>query len=307
MKKSILISAVLSFAVFGQGQSNKDDAPFVLNGHTWASKQSFIDSGARCGSKNFNDDEAQDEEEKLKGALKKLGRLPGAALTVSYPVTIPVHFHVIKKSPTEGVVTPQQINDQITVLNNAYAASGFQFALATSHEVINATWYTVNYGSATEKQMKTALRVGGAQALNIYTANLGGGLLGWATFPSSYSGSPSMDGVVMLYSSIPGGTAAPYNLGDTATHEIGHWLGLYHTFQGGCKDGANQGDLIGDTPAEKSANYGCPVTRDSCPRNAGLDPIQNFMDYTDDACMNTFTPAQGVRMRDQWAAYRAGN
>lgn len=307
MKQLLLTGALLGLVVYGQGQPNKDEGPFVLNGYSWASKQSFIDSGARCGSKTFNDDEAQDEEEKLKGALKKLGRVPGAALTVSYPVTIPVHFHIILKSPSEGVVSLQQMNDQITVLNNAYASSGFQFSLASYHNVVNATWYTVNYGSAAEKQMKEALRVGGAEALNIYTANLGGGLLGWATFPSSYAGSPSMDGVVMLYSSVPGGTAAPYNLGDTATHEIGHWLGLYHTFQGGCKDGPNQGDLIADTPAEKSATYGCPATRDSCPRNAGVDPIQNFMDYTDDACMDRFSPLQGTRMRDQWAAYRAGN
>jgi hypothetical protein len=222
-------------------------------------------------------------------------------LTASHVIPVYVHRIYNTGAPSESATT-SQISQQISVLNAAYAGTSFSFSLASTDSTTNSSWYTCT-GGACETQMKNALRQGGSNALNLYLNNMGGGLLGWATFPWSYASNPKMDGVVVLFSSVPGGSAAPYNLGDTATHEVGHWMGAYHTFQGGC---TKTNDGVSDTPAEKSPAFGCPVGRNSCPgsRYPGNDPIFNFMDYTDDSCMNEFTAGQSTRMNSMWATYR---
>ncbi len=234
---------------------------------------------------------------------KRKALAPANAASVTGGV-IPVYFHVINKGSgiANGDVPASQITSQINVLNAAYAGTGWSFNLVATDRTTNTTWFNSCDKSNVEKSMKNALRQGTADDLNLYTCNPGGGLLGWATFPSSYASSPKMDGVVMLYSSVPGGTASPYDLGDTATHEVGHWMGLYHTFQGGC---TATNDSVSDTPQEGSAAFGCPVGRNTCAAT-GDDPITNFMDYTDDSCMNEFTAGQDARMDTMFSTYRLG-
>ena len=222
--------------------------------------------------------------------------------------TINVYFHVVNKGIgiSNGDTTDDMITAQMNVLRAAYAPTGWSFNLVSTDRTTNATWYNGCYGTA-ETAMKNALHRGTADDLNIYTCNPSNGIIGNETFPSSYASAPTKDGVVVLFSSLPGGSAAPYNLGDTATHEVGHWMGLYHTFQGGCaKNATTGGDGVGDTPAERSAAFGCPQGRDTCRNITGLDPIENFMDYTDDFCMFQFTTGQDARMDAMWTTYRQG-
>ena len=216
---------------------------------------------------------------------------------------VPVYVHVMAGKSGQGNVTASQITRQITVLNNTYAGgestaaanTGFTFTLAGTNRFFNDTWHKDRQSTTYRAQT----RKGGANALNIWIVDFA--YLGIATFPWDYASNPKIDGIRVQYSSLPGGTATNFNLGKTATHEAGHWLGLYHTFQDGC---SNPGDRVSDTPAERDPTNGCPLSKDTCDA-AGEDPVHNYMDYGWDTCMNQFTRGQGDRMRKVWAAYRA--
>lgn len=290
--------AALGLAFAGCGGSGTD-------GQGSGERGSFVlefdeSSDKKCATPEHS----EREREQIDAEVARFLALGGQDVTGG---TINVYWHVINNgtSLSQGNIPDSQITAQINVLNNAFGPWGWTFNLVAVTRTTNSSWYTTTGGSS-EAAMKNALRQGTADDLNIYSNNMGGGLLGWATFPSSYASNPKNDGVVILYSSVPGGTAAPYNQGDTATHEVGHWMGLYHTFQGGCVRNTSGGDGVADTPAEKSPAFGCPVGRDSCRNIAGLDPIRNFMDYTDDACMDHFTAGQDARMDAQFTTYRFG-
>ena len=228
-------------------------------------------------------------------------------------VNIPVVVHVIYNNSTENI-SDAQVLSQINVLNEDFRRtnpdaddtwsqatdSEIEFCMATSDPLGNATSGIVRTSTSvsafgTNDQMKFASS-GGADAwpasdyLNIWVCDISGGILGYAQFPG---GSATTDGIVIDYQYFGtiGTASAPFDLGRTATHEVGHWLNLRHIWgDGGC----NVDDFVSDTPASNSANYGCALGNSAC---GSVDMVQNYMDYSDDACMNLFTLGQRNRMR----------
>ena len=228
-----------------------------------------------------------------------------------FSATVPVWFHVVTPDGTTGNVTRAQIDQQINVMSLSFAAfygganSGFKFKLAGVTRTTNAAWYNAGPGSPDERAMKKALRRGTMSTLNYYSTTAGP-YLGWAYLPGLTPSRQFLDGIVVDWESMPGTSAryaGRYDLGFTATHEAGHWLGLEHTFWGGCN--AN-GDYVDDTPAMKVPTSGCPEGKDTCVDKPGLDPIHNYMDYSYDSCYFEFTPGQNGRMQDHWLHFRAG-
>ena len=288
--------------------------------------QLFQASGARCGS--------APRDPALLDAMQLVAAsdctLNSTKINQDYndsrTFVIPVVFHVIKKTDGTGDISPALLQSQIEILNqdfnamaNTPGAQGtnakLQFTLAkldpmgnptTGFEVVTNNTYFNDPGSGGTNSMKRALKWDPAHYLNVYTNDAGGGgTLGYSTFPAEDAGGAE-DGVDLNWEYVgrnpPGG--APYDMGRTATHEIGHYLGLFHTFQSGCGSASapyTSGDLIGDTVRESQANYGCSPVSSGC---GGMSPIENFMDYSEDACMTKFTPEQVNRIRCSIVNYR---
>ena len=292
------------------------------DGVVFESHKDFLDAGRKCKTRHADDIEIEQVNKQIaKNRAANGGGGQGGDGSTSTDgarlatVTIPVYFHVVSTSTGTGNIPDSRLDAQIAAMNEHFAGQdgpvyrgtaadmSFRFVNAGVNRVVNDSWYNAGLGSAAEAEMKNALRIGTADDLNFYTTG-GGGYLGWATFPNEYATKPNMDGVICYWATLPGSNYAPYNEGDTGTHEVGHWLGLYHTFQGGC---LGNGDGVADTPAERTNVYGCPTKAlDTCKQNAGLDPYENFMDYTDDPCMYKFSLGQSDRADSMWLTYRSG-
>ncbi len=237
-------------------------------------------------------------------------------------VTIPVVVHVVWNTTTQNI-SDARINSQIATLNadfqklNADASKTpsiysslvadcqIAFKLATKDQTGQPTTGIDRRATAssvtaftTNNAMKYTAQ-GGLDAwdatkyLNLWSCNMSGGILGYAQFPG---GAAATDGVVILYSAFGTTPTGAYNLGRTATHEVGHWLNLRHIW-GDDNKSCKGSDLVDDTPSQADENYGCPnfAINKSC-QNAG-DMSMNYMDYTDDACMYMFTTGQKTRMQ----------
>ena len=256
----------------------------------YENQELFIESGHRC---KFHEPElvVQAASEKMIQIHKSaMLSMPPMTLEEGSVYTIKVYYNIIHKVDGTGDISNDVIEKQMDVLNDGFSgldsyynrcegvpSSGieqadteFRFVLVNTERTANDAWFDLD---SSEDTVKANLRQGTCSDLNIYSGTTG--YLGWATFPMSCAGDLTSDGVVVNYSSHPD-QSTTYGEGDTLTHEVGHWLGLYHTFQGGC-DG---GDSVIDTNAESSAASGCPINRDTCSSQSGVDPIYNFMDYT---------------------------
>ncbi|KAH6679839.1 metalloprotease [Plectosphaerella plurivora] len=238
-------------------------------------------------------------------AKEKASRIDFNSKTVFSPkIIIKFYLHVVASStkPADGYINNQMLGKQVDVLKADFAPMNIEFKLVNISRTVNPRWAR----DGDEMGMKKALRKGLYHDLNIYILpKLTMDSLGYATFPTIVAprGSAAFirDGVNVNTQTLPGGSYTRFNLGRTLTHEVGHWLGLYHTFEGGCSD---VGDMVSDTPAQASYSSGCPKGRDSCPKMAGKDPINNYMDYSDDACYTGFSTGQRVRMAGFWHNWR---
>lgn len=225
---------------------------------------------------------------------------------------IPTVVHVVYKNGTQNI-SDEMIRSQIRVLNEDFrkilgtpghnddpvgADTRIMFRLAQVDPNGQPTTGIVRkQTNVSQFGLNDAVKFssqGGDDAwpsnkyFNIWTCNISGGILGYAQFPG---GNPLTDGVVILYSAFGyNSPAAPYNKGRTVTHEVGHWINLRHIWgDGPC----GVDDLVADTPASDDANFGCPIGHVSC---GSVDMVENYMDYTNDACMNIFTKGQTDRM-----------
>jgi hypothetical protein len=271
--------------------------------------------GNKPGKSDPNDltrSEATQAEKQMTARLRSKG-LTWTSKVPKGPIVVDVRVHVITRADGTGGVTRKQIDDQIAVLNAAYGGRSsrydvgtiFRFATKSVDYTRNDDWYDwsdPDVDPADDQEAKAALHKGGYDDLNIYIAGLSDGLLGYAYYPNEAT--LIQDGVVILNDSLPGGSAAPYNEGDTLTHEAGHWFGLYHTFENGC---TAPGDAVFDTPYQADGDniFECNESDDTCTA-PGRDPVHNFMSYGDDPCLDRFTLGQSIRMTLIWFAYRAG-
>ena len=254
------------------------------------------------GQKRFRfQNRAQIEKATANAGQSQLPDVEGVLSSAAPPpgwMHVPVYFHLI----SQDVLTDAsrlQIAEQISVLNRAFSSGKIAFSIAGADTNPNPSWSDLYFGSPSENDMKVALAISTESQLNVYVTETRNGILSWSTFPWELAADPNLDGCVIRPDTLPGGVP-PFDEGKTLVHCVGHWLGLYHTFQGGC---AGPGDYVADTPAHNLASFGIPKEEGAC-KAGEFTPIANYMNYADDSLQKEFTSGQYLRMRKAVAAYR---
>jgi hypothetical protein len=318
LHKSTVLLLSIGFA-FAAAQVFADEGGYFVDGLRFESRSHYLNSdyfrdmGRRCGTPSLEDLAGQIGIDILQSDCTLSSTAINPVYDPGEVYEIPVVVHVISTTTGVGDITNAQVESQIDILNEDYMAlpgtpgapgtvTAIQFRLEAINRVANNSYFNCSYPCTA---VKSALSWDTNIYLNVYT-NLGAGLLGWATLPQQSAGAAD-DGVVCAWDAFGRNSpAVPYNQGRTATHEIGHWLGLLHPFQSGCGVATPPGcyssaDLICDTNPDFPEHYNCVPTT-SC--GAYQVPIENYMEYTNDTCMDNFTPEQMNRMRCSMVTYR---
>ncbi len=263
-----------------------------------------VNQAARCGTEGLTPVQQAAADTRI-DALRESG-----SLELARKIKVRIAYHVVYGDKDEGKLRKKQVKKQHKAMKKAFrkpkAGVEPDAKTASDPKIVlkfggvdfteNDDWFRGCGGFAAEDEMKKATASDPDEFLNFWFCDPGGGLLGYAYLPVSGVEGTYLFGAVVLWSSTPKGPAAPFDEGHTGTHEVGHSLGLDHTFQGGC---GGKGDKVDDTPSQKTPNFGCSAKR-SC---GSADPIENYMNYTDDACMTEFTFGQNTRMDEQIQAF----
>lgn len=312
-----------------EGSTVAVNPAIAIGGQTFAtwgdyySSQYFKENGKRCGKPDSPEASAQFQVVDPSDCTSNFTN-PSSDYVPGTVYQIPVVVHIIEHSNGDGQISDALVHSQIDVLNEDFRAlagtpgaggydSAIQFVLASTDpggspttgitRTVNDNWFNDNGSYYNTLAWDTA------DYMNIYTNNAGGNLGYVPSLPQSGIAGSNQDRIVILWSAFGRNSSGgpPYDQGRTATHEVGHYLGLEHTFSGGCAAASSPacystGDLICDTNSEDSPTYSCPSSPSSC---GSPDPVENYMDYSDDTCMELFSAEQSLRMRCSLLNYRA--
>jgi len=295
-------------------------------GKEYESIQAFAESGDRCATKVYTTEEIERIETNFEAEHKAITESRNLRSDYIYQKhnvddsSINVYWWQIvdysRATGDNGIYDESYITAQMAILNS-YFNPEISFNLVHVQSIFDVQWFKGWW----QDEMKYDVHYGSAHDLNIFTLNPEGypnnpddnyHPMGWSTYPNEYKGAPREDGVIINWLTLPGimttlrEQPSPYEEGKHLVHQVGHWLGLYHTFQDGCRAVTRGGDWIESTAAELSPSWEC-IERDTCSgpwRFDGLDPIHNIMDYSYEYCQTGFVTEQKDRMLRQMLVYR---